>query len=144
MRSTIGLRRIGGWLYYVIVICFGAFLCCLALLSFSFEAPPIIFLCMGLVFCAIGILGFVWEKRFIFPVVLDGEKIALGKRGTFYWRDLEQADLQARWRGSGNNHRKAIMLKFRNEEPIYLLNYGYGNIGDMRTYITGIIAEKIK
>ena len=77
-------------------------------------------------------------------LIIDDEKIIIGKRGTFYWANLEQADVHARYKGAGNNYRNVIILKFKNEEPIYLFNYGYGNISHIRTYITSKINEPMK
>ncbi len=144
MKSSFGFKRLVGWFLYMFVLFFGIFLCRLALSKFSFEVPPITCLCMGTAFCLMGLFGFVMERRQIYPIVLDNEKIVLGKRGTFYWCDLEQADLNAKKYGGGNNYRKAIMLQFKEEEPVYLLNYGYGNIDKIRTYIDVVISKQMK
>ena len=145
MKSSIGFLRIGGWLFYAFVLFFGSFLCYVALAQFSFNEPvPLIILLLGLALCGIGFFCFVWDRRHIYALKLDDEKIIIGKRGTFYWANLEQADVHARYKGAGNNYRNVIILKFKNEEPIYLFNYGYGNISHIRTYITSKINEPMK
>ena len=135
ITSTIGFRRVLMLVYYILLALFGIWLCRLVFRVNDFHSfPPYMLLFMGLSFFAMAIYGFVWDHRNVYKVSMDTEMITLGRRGTFYWSDLEHADLKV-LRHIGRSNYKAVLLQFKNEKPVYLYYFAYGNIREMRDHL---------
>ena len=145
IRSRIGVRRILWWLFYFFVFCFGSLLNTLVFFSFSRSdfngGLPYAILFLGFSFCVMGILGFVFEYRKIYSVIIDEEKIAISKLGTFYWNDLETVDLYAK-KWTGKTYYKGILIKLKRGDDIYLYNYAYSNIKKMREHLQTYFLDK--
>jgi hypothetical protein len=144
IKSKIGIRRIAILLYYLLTAGFGIWLCKLAFTGLSVSEFPAYFtLFMGLAFCIIPIYGVIWDSKNAHSVEIDEEKITMSKRRKFYWDDLQSVNLYAsKYLGRGDY--KAIMIKFKNEEIIYLYNFAYSNINAMRDYLREHVIEKRK
>ncbi len=141
IRSKLGFRRVLIWLGYVYVMLAGGGLMTLALSRFSFnEAPPLIILGLGLSLLGMAIYGFWWEYNNVHHVTLDEEKIIIGRLGTFYWRDVEQVNLHA-YKSFGKSGYRGVLLTFKDHKPIYLFNYAYRNMGEIRAFIKEHVAD---
>ena len=143
IRSKLGFRRVLTWLGYVYILLTASWLLSIVIPLFSLhDSIPYIMLGITLSFFGMAFYGFWWEYNNVHQVALDNEKIIIGRLGTFYWRDVEQVDLHA-YKSFGKSGYKGVLLTFKDHKPIYLFNYAYRNMGEIRAFIKEHVVDKM-
>jgi hypothetical protein len=142
IKSKISIRRVLKWVVLTYTFALGIWACWFVIPRFNFDImPPYVMLFIGLSFIGLAIWGFVWDQKNAHTLILDEEKIFIGRLGTFYWRDFESVDLNETKR-YGNKILKIILIRTKTGRTINLFNAEYANIDEIRDHLQTYFVDR--